>query len=185
MCSLQQSSASIVKFFCFPLHSACHLGEVQQRRLGIIIIQDHYSGDVVISHYHIGSQQALVGQNKKQKKMTGMSMIALRNQTVAREFFPSFDSANGCLCQERLLSSRYFATMVTCSGRSRPSDKRGRQSSRPWDKGAGGGGLVSKKIFVSPSGLARPLPWIHHWPDVTLLLPMVFGQKRDKHFMQH
>ena len=137
----------IVKFFWFPLHSACHLGEVQQRRLGII--QVHYSGDVVISHYHIGSQQALVWQKKK-KKMTGMSMIALRNQMVACEFFPSFDSANGCLCQERLLSSRNFATMVTCSGRSRPSDKGGGSHPDPeirW-------GLVSKKIFVSPSCLS-------------------------------
>ena len=163
----------IVKFFCFPLHSACHLGEVQQRRLGIIIIQDHYSGDVVISHYHIGSQQALVGQNKKQKKMTGMSMIALRNQTVAREFFPSFDSANGCLCQERLLSSRYFATMVTCSGRSRPSDKRGRQSSRPWDKGAGGGASLQKNFCESfgpgqALTLDPPLTWCHTSPPYGL-----------------
>ena len=77
-------------------------------------------------------------------------MIALRNQTVAREFFPSFDSANGCLCQERLLSSRNFATMITYSGRSRPSDKGGgEQSSRPWDKGVG---LVSKKKFCQSFG---------------------------------
>ena len=80
----------------------------------------------MISHYHIGPQQALVWPKKK--KMTGMSMIALRNQTVAREFFPSFDSANGCLCQERLLRSRNFATMITYSGRSRPSDKGGGDS---------------------------------------------------------
>ena len=84
--------------------------------------------------------------------MTGMSMIALRNQTVAREFFPSFDSANSCLCQERLLSSRNFATMITCSGRSRPSDKGGGDS-HP-DPEIRGGGLVSKKIFVSPLGLS-------------------------------
>ena len=82
-----------------------------------------------------------------------MSMIALRNQTVAREFFPSFDSANGCLCQERLLSSRNFATMITCSGRSRPSDKGGGDS-HPDPEIRGGGGLVSKKNFVSPSGLS-------------------------------
>ena len=80
------------------------------------------------------------------------TIIALRNQTVARESFPSFDSANGCLCQERLLSSRNFATMVTCSGRSRPSDKGGGDS-HP-DPEIRGGGLVSKKIFVSPSGLS-------------------------------
>ena len=72
------------------------------------------------------------------KKWTGMTylctIIALRNQTVACDFFLSSDSPNGCRCQERLLSSRNFATMVTCSGRSRPSDKGGGQSSRPWDK---------------------------------------------------
>ena len=108
------------------------------------------------------------------KKWTGMTylctIIALRNQTVAREFFPLFDSANGCLCQERLLSSRNFATMVTCSGRSRPSDKGGGDS-HP-DPEIRGGGLVSKKKFCQSFGPqlglkiracpARPFPWIHH-----------------------
>ena len=117
----------IVKFFWFPLHSACHLGEVQQRRLGIIIIQVHYSGDVVISRYHTGSQQALVWQKKK-KKNDSYEHDCTQEPSVARESFPSFDSANGCLCQERLLSSRNFATMITCSGRSRPSDKGGGDS---------------------------------------------------------
>ena len=121
-------------------------------------------------------------------------MIALRNQTVAREFFPSFDSANGCLCQERLLSSRNFATMVTCSGRSRPADKGGGDG-HPDPEIRGRGGASLQKNFCESfgpqfglkirAGPARPFPWIHHWPDVTLLLPMVFGQKRDEHFIQH
>ena len=76
-----------------------------------------------------------------------MSMIALRNQTVAREFFPSFDSANGCLCQERLLSSRNFATMITYSGRSRPSDKGG-GSSHPDPEIRGGPSLKKKVLSV-------------------------------------
>ena len=84
----------------------------------------------------------------KKKKMTGMSMIALRNQTVAREFFPSFDSTNGCLCQERLLSSRNFATMINCSGRSGPSDKGGGDS-HPDPEIRGGGGPSLKKKFLS------------------------------------
>ena len=127
----------IVKFFSFPLHSACHLGEVQQRRLGIIIFK---STIVETSLYHITTLDLnKPWYGKKKKKMTGMSMIALKNQTVAREFFPSFDSANGCLCQERLLSSRNFATMITCSGRSRPSDKGGGDS-HPDPEIRGGGG---------------------------------------------
>ena len=83
--------------------------------------------------------------------MTGMSMIALRNQTVAREFFPSFDSANGCLLSRKIVKFQ----KLTCSGRSRPSDKGGGDSHPdPEIRGRGGGGLVSKKIFVSPSGLS-------------------------------
>ena len=40
-------------------------------------------------------------------------MIALRSKTVARTSLPSFDNANGCYCEERLLRFRNFATMVT------------------------------------------------------------------------
>ena len=42
-----------------------------------------------------------------------LCMIALRNKTGAHAFLPSFDIANSHLCQERLLSSKNFATMVT------------------------------------------------------------------------
>ena len=40
-------------------------------------------------------------------------MIAIRSKTLAQTFLPSLDSANGRLCQERLLGSRNIATMVT------------------------------------------------------------------------
>lgn len=53
---------------------------------------------------------------KKRKEMTRMTfpcIVALWNQTVAPTFFPSFDNANGRLCQERLLRSTNVATMVT------------------------------------------------------------------------
>ena len=40
-------------------------------------------------------------------------MIALRTKTVTHTFLPSFNNANGRLCQEKLLRSRNFATMVT------------------------------------------------------------------------
>ena len=74
---------------------------------------------------------------KNKKKMTGMSMIALRNQTVAREFFPSFDSANGCLLSRKIVKFQ----KLTCSGRSRPSDKGGGDSHPdPEIRGRGGGG---------------------------------------------
>ena len=43
--------------------------------------------------------------------MTFLCMTALRNKTVAHT---SLDKVNGRLCQERLLRSRNFATMVTC-----------------------------------------------------------------------
>ena len=47
------------------------------------------------------------GRKKKTKKLTRttlfLSMIALRNKTVAHAFLPSFDDANSRLCQERLL----------------------------------------------------------------------------------
>ena len=134
-------------------------------------IQVHYSGDVIISHYHIGSQQALVWQKKKNDRY---EHDCTQEPNVARESFPSFDSANGCLCQERLLSSRNFATMITCSGRSRPSDKGGGDS-QPDPEIRGGGASLQKNFCQSfgpqfglkiRAGLARPFPWIHHWPDV-------------------
>ena len=40
-------------------------------------------------------------------------MIALRKKTVAHTFRLSFDNANDRIPQERFLSSRNFATMVT------------------------------------------------------------------------
>ena len=46
--------------------------------------------------------------------MTFLCMTALRNKTVAHTFRSSFDNANGRVCQERLMRSRNFATVVTC-----------------------------------------------------------------------
>ena len=58
------------------------------------------------------SQQTLflqIWQKKKRKKeltyMTYLCMIALGNKTVAHTFLLSFDNVNGCLCQERWLTS--------------------------------------------------------------------------------
>ena len=48
--------------------------------------------------------------------MTFLCMIALRNRTVAHTFLPSFDNANGRLCQERLSRSRILATHGTTHG---------------------------------------------------------------------
>ena len=45
--------------------------------------------------------------------ITFVCMSALGNKTVAHTFVPSFDNANGRLCQERLSRSRNFATVVT------------------------------------------------------------------------
>ena len=45
--------------------------------------------------------------------MTLLYMITLRNKTVAHTFLPSFNNANGRLCQERLLRSRNLATHGT------------------------------------------------------------------------
>ena len=45
--------------------------------------------------------------------MIFLCVIAPSTKTVAHTFLPSFDSANGCLYQKRLLRSRNFATMVT------------------------------------------------------------------------
>ena len=45
--------------------------------------------------------------------MTFVCMSALGNKTVAHTFLLSFDNANGRLCQEKLLRSRNFATMLT------------------------------------------------------------------------
>ena len=53
-------------------------------------------------------------EKKKTKKLTCrtfLCMTAPRNKTVAHT---SFGNAKGRLCQERLLRSRNFATMVTC-----------------------------------------------------------------------
>ena len=40
-------------------------------------------------------------------------VIALKKKTVAYTFHPSFDNANGRFCQERLLKSSNFVTIVT------------------------------------------------------------------------
>ena len=64
-----------------------------------------------------GSQQTValqIWQEKKTKKLTCINfMITLRNKTITHTFLPSFDNANGRLCQERLLRSRNFAAVVT------------------------------------------------------------------------
>ena len=54
-------------------------------------------------------------RKKKTKKLTRMNFlcIALGDKTIARTFLPSFDTANDRLCQEKLLRSRIFETMVT------------------------------------------------------------------------
>ena len=55
-----------------------------------------------------------VVRKKKTKTLTCMTflcMTAPRNKTLAHTLF---DNAKGRLCQERLLRSRNFATMVTC-----------------------------------------------------------------------
>jgi len=45
--------------------------------------------------------------------ITFLCMIAFMNKTVAYTFLPSLHNANGFICQERLLRSRDFVTMVT------------------------------------------------------------------------
>ena len=64
-----------------------------------------------------GSEKTVVLQiwQKKMKQlmcMTFLCIIALRNKMVAHTFLPWFDNVNGCFCQERLLRSKNFATMV-------------------------------------------------------------------------
>ena len=64
-----------------------------------------------------GPQETVVLQiwQKKWKKLTCMTflcIIALRNKTVSHAFLWWLDNVKGRLCQERLLRSRNFATMV-------------------------------------------------------------------------
>ena len=69
-----------------------------------------------------GSQQIMILQiwqkkKKKRKKLTCMTflcMIELRNKVVAHTmyFSSSFGNANNHLCQEKLLRSMSFASMV-------------------------------------------------------------------------
>ena len=57
-----------------------------------------------------GSRETVVlqiWQKKNEKK------IDIYDFPVSQTFLPSLDSANGLFCQERLLSSRNFATVVT------------------------------------------------------------------------
>ena len=49
-----------------------------------------------------GSQLTVVLQTCQKKDMTFLCMIALRDKTVVHTFLPSFDNANGRLCQETL-----------------------------------------------------------------------------------
>ena len=52
-------------------------------------------------------------KTKKLTRTTFLCMTALKNKTVAHTFLPSFNNANDRLCQEGVLGSRNFATMVT------------------------------------------------------------------------
>ena len=51
-------------------------------------------------------------KKKNEKNMTFLCTIATRSQTAAQTFLSLFDSANGRFCQERLLKSRNFSTML-------------------------------------------------------------------------
>ena len=55
-----------------------------------------------------------VRKNKKKGDMYDfrLCMTALRNKMAADTFLQSFDNTRGCLCQERLLRFRNFATIV-------------------------------------------------------------------------
>ena len=44
--------------------------------------------------------------------MTFLCIVALKNKMAPHTFLPWFDNVNGCICQETLLRSRNFATMV-------------------------------------------------------------------------
>ena len=58
---------------------------------------------------NLGSQETVVLQIWQKKR----KQIVIYVFPVPQTFLPLFDSANGLFCQERLLSSRNFATMVT------------------------------------------------------------------------
>ena len=45
--------------------------------------------------------------------LTFLYNIALRDKLVAHAFLPSFDNEISRLCQEKLLRSRIFSTIVT------------------------------------------------------------------------
>ena len=55
------------------------------------------------------SQETVVLQIWQKKR----TKIVINDFPVSQTFLPLFDSANGLFCQERLFSSRNFATMVT------------------------------------------------------------------------
>ena len=62
------------------------------------------------------SQSCKYGRKKRKKLYGGMTflcMIAPRNKTIANTLLLSFDNASYGLCQESLLGSRNFTTMVT------------------------------------------------------------------------
>ena len=52
---------------------------------------------------------------EKKTCTTFLCMIALKNKTAVHTFLPSFNNANGRLCQEGLLGFRNFATMLLLS----------------------------------------------------------------------
>ena len=61
-----------------------------------------------------GSQETVVLQNWQKLKppKNDMCDFALKNKTVAHTCLPSFENGNGRVCEETLLRSRNFATMV-------------------------------------------------------------------------
>ena len=69
------------------------------------------------SKVHQKNNRGPANMSEKNKKKGDMydfrlCMTALRNKMAADTFLQSFDNTRGCLCQERLLKFRNFATIV-------------------------------------------------------------------------
>ena len=87
---------------------------------GLSPVNKHFREDKFShgSKVHQKNNRGPANMSEKNKKKGDMydfrlCMTALRNKMAADTFLQSFDNTRGCLCQERLLRFRNFATIVT------------------------------------------------------------------------
>ena len=101
-------------YFSRPRDAACNM-KIRRKKNISIERRSHYFALPGYQYVWVSTNRGPANLAGKRKILTCMfcqCMITLRNKTVAHTILPSFDTANGRLCEKRLLRSRHFATMI-------------------------------------------------------------------------